>query len=72
MITGVPDSIIQDLIAMLAFSKAMQGYFLDKKLQLSKETVRNYSYVLKRFCNWIEGTEAIMEKNSRTSNHLAI
>lgn len=38
---------------MLQFSKALQGFWLDKKLQLSKETIKNYSYVLTSFARFI-------------------
>lgn len=39
---------------MLPISKALQGYWLDKKLQLSKETVKSYTYVLNAFARYLE------------------
>lgn len=34
---------------MLQLSKALKGYWLDKKLQLSKETIKTYKYALNAF-----------------------
>lgn len=33
----------------MLFSEALKGYWLDKKLELSKATIRNYTYALNVF-----------------------
>lgn len=39
---------------MLSFSVSLQGFWLDKKMQLSKETTRVYSYALNAFGRFID------------------
>lgn len=38
----------------MLFSEALSGYWLDKKLEFAKQTIRNYGYTLKSFEDFIE------------------